>query len=324
MKSWSRSYQPSSLMAEEELSKKPFAHAALIGTGLIGGSLALAMRAHGLADKFTGYDPNQDVLSRALKRHIIDSAAPCLEDCIEDAELIIIAAPVGAVRSILAELAGKAPDGAVIIDVGSTKGEPVNAGKILPNTLHFVPCHPVAGTEQSGPDAAFSTLFEDRWCILTPYEREDASYKEAVERVSQLWRAIGARVEIMDASHHDLALAVTSHLPHLIAFTLVVAADDLETVTEAEIIKYSAGGFRDFTRIAASDPVMWRDVFLHNREGVIEALGRFIEELMAMQRAIRWGDGEALHDAFARGRALRQAIIDAGQENASPNFGRND
>jgi cyclohexadieny/prephenate dehydrogenase len=182
----------------------------------------------------------------------------------------------------------------------------------------------VAGTEQSGPEAGFASLFQDRWCILTPLAREDAAYKAAVEKAAALWAGVGAEVEIMGAAHHDLALAVTSHLPHLIAFTLVGAADDVESVAAGEVVKYSAGGFRDFTRIAASDPIMWRDVFLNNREAVLEVLGRFSEELAVMQRAIRWGDGKALEDAFARGRSLRRAIVDAGQETAAPNFGRDD
>ena len=188
----------------------------------------------------------------------------------------------------------------------------------------FVPCHPVAGTEQSGPEAGFASLFEDRWCILTPLARDDDGYQQAVQKVTGLWEALGAHVEVMDAAHHDLALAVTSHLPHLIAFTLVGAADDIESVAQGEVVKYSAGGFRDFTRIAASDPVMWRDVFLNNREAVLEVLGRFSEELAVMQRAIRWGDGQALHDAFERGRSLREAIVEAGQETAAPNFGRDE
>ena len=193
---------------------------------------------------------------------------------------------------------------------------------MLREDILFVPCHPVAGTEQSGPAAGFATLFTDRWCIITPLERNDDDYRDAVTKAARLWEGVGANVEIMDAAHHDIALAVTSHLPHLIAFTLVGAADDLESVTEAEIVKYSAGGFRDFTRIAASDPVMWRDVFLNNREALLETLGRFTEELAVLQRAIRWGDADALYTAFARGRSLRRAIVEAGQETDAPNFGR--
>ena len=299
-----------------------FNRTAVIGVGLIGSSLALALRERGLTDEIVGIDQDSAVLDRARALNIIDSAAPSLEAGVKGADLIIVAAPVGATGAILAELETHARDGAVIIDVGSIKGDVAAAAATLPERLFFVPSHPVAGTEQSGPEAGFASLFEGRWCILTPLDRGDDAYRDAVDRVAALWRAVGAQVEVMDAEHHDIALAITSHLPHLIAFTLVGAADDLESVTEAEIVKYSAGGFRDFTRIAASNPVMWRDVFLHNREAVIEALGRFTEELIALQRAIRWGDGDALHAAFERGRALRQAIVEAGQETAAPNFGR--
>ena len=219
-------------------------------------------------------------------------------------------------------LVAHAEKNALIIDVGSVKGAIAKAAAQMPAHLHFVPCHPVAGTEQSGPDAGFASLFQGRWCILTPLDRKDDAYLKAVDKAAAIWRSVGADVEIMDAAHHDIALAVTSHLPHLIAFTLVGAADDLENVTEAEIVKYSAGGFRDFTRIAASDPVMWRDVFLNNKDAVLEVLGRFTEELAVLQRAIRWGDDAALEKSFARGRALRRAIVEAGQETDAPNFGR--
>jgi cyclohexadieny/prephenate dehydrogenase len=241
---------------------------------------------------------------------------------VKGADLIIIATPVGAIETLCEAVNEHASTGALIIDVGSVKGAVATAAATLREDIHFVPCHPVAGTEQSGPDAGFAELFEDRWCIITPLDREDEHYKNAVEKAKALWERIGAHVEFMDAAHHDLALAVTSHLPHLIAFTLVGAADDVESVAQAEVVKYSAGGFRDFTRIAASDPIMWRDVFLKNREAVLEVLGRFSEELAVMQRAIRWGDGDALEKAFTRGRSLRRAIVEAGQETAKPNFGR--
>ncbi len=299
-----------------------FASTAIIGVGLIGASLALALRDRKLTDKIIGIDQDKGVLERAAALNIIDDTASSLEQGVSGADLILIAAPVGAIGEIVAGLRDHARDGAIIIDAGSVKGAVATAAATLPERLFFVPSHPVSGTEQSGPEAGFASLFEERWCILTPLNRTDDAYRGAVDTVAALWRAVGAQVDIMDAEHHDLALAVTSHLPHLIAFTLIGAADDLESVTEAEIIKYSAGGFRDFTRIAASDPVMWRDVFLHNREAVIEALGRFTEELIALQRAIRWGDGKALHAAFERGQVLRQAIVEAGQETASPNFGR--
>ncbi|MEM9169005.1 MAG: prephenate/arogenate dehydrogenase family protein [Pseudomonadota bacterium] len=295
----------------------------LVGVGLIGSSLARAMRAAGLAGRIVGFDTDEKAAARAVEIGVVDAAAADLATAAGAADLVILATPVGATPAVTKALEGAAAPGATVINVGSVKGA-VAAAAAAASGLAFVPCHPVSGTEQSGPDAGFATLFRDRWCILTPLDRDDAAYKAAVGRVAALWSAVGARVEIMDARHHDLALAVTSHLPHLIAFTLVGAADDLETVEEAEIVKYSAGGFRDFTRIAASDPVMWRDVFLNNRDAVLEVLGRFTEELFVLQRAIRWGDAEALEDAFKRGRALRRAIVDAGQETAAPNFGRDE
>ncbi len=299
-----------------------FDRAAIIGPGLIGSSLALAMREARAAGDLVGYDQDADVAARARALGVVDEIAPDFPAAVAGADLIVLSTPVGAIASLCAALDAHAPAGAVVIDVGSVKGAVAEAAKDLREDILFVPCHPVAGTEQSGPEAGFASLFRDRWCIITPLARDDAPYKAAVERVGALWSAVGANVEMMDAGHHDLALAVTSHLPHLIAFTLVGAADDIETLNQGEIVKYSAGGFRDFTRIAASDPVMWRDVFLGNREAVLEALARFSEELTVLQRAIRWGDGETLYKTFARGRNLRRAIVEAGQETAAPNFGR--
>lgn len=282
------------------------------------------MREAGAARVIAGFDADADVLSRARALGVIDEVAADLGAGLSGADLVVIATPVGAAAALTGAVAKAAAAGALVIDVGSVKGAFAAAAGACESAAHFVPCHPVAGTERSGPEAGFASLFRDRWCILTPLARDDAPYKAAVEKAAALWRAVGAEVEIMDAAHHDLALAVTSHLPHLIAFTLVGAADDLESVAEAEVVKYSAGGFRDFTRIAASDPVMWRDVFLHNREAVLEVLGRFTEELALLQRAIRWGDGETLSKSFTRGRALRRAIVAAGQEKDVPNFGRDE
>lgn len=301
-----------------------FNRASVVGVGLIGSSLARALRERGLVGEVVGVDRDADVIARAVKLGVIDSGETDLAKGVKGADLIILSTPVGAIGAVAGELAKAADDGALIIDVGSVKGVAVDAAKTMPERVHFVPCHPVAGTEQSGPEAGFASLFQDRWCILTPAPREDDAYKAAVEKAAALWTAVGAKAEIMDAAHHDLALAVTSHLPHLIAFTLVGAADDVESVAAGEVVKYSAGGFRDFTRIAASDPVMWRDVFLTNKDAVLEVLGRFSEELAVMQRAIRWGDGKALEDAFTRVRGLRKAIVEAGQESAAPNFGRDD
>lgn len=299
-----------------------FERAAIIGVGLIGSSFARALKEKGLAARVVCFDAGEGVAERALGVGAVDEVAASLSDAVKGAGLVVVATPVGATAGVLVEAARAADPGALLIDVGSVKGVVVEAAERIASTAHIVPCHPVAGTEQSGPEAGFSALFENRWCILTPLAREDRAYLDAVERAKALWRAVGSHVEAMDAAHHDLALAVTSHLPHLIAFTLVCAADDVETVAEGEVVKYSAGGFRDFTRIAASDPVMWRDVFLNNKGAVLEALGRFTEELVLLQRAIRWGDGEALMKSFTRGRALRRAIVAAGQERDVPNFGR--
>lgn len=301
-----------------------FRRVAIVGPGLIGSSLARALREAKLAETIVACDRNRDVADRARALGVVDEAAPDFASAVANADLIVLSTPVGAIGDLCKALNDHAPAGALVIDVGSVKGAVATAAETLRDDIHFVPCHPVAGTEQSGPEAGFATLFQDRWCILTPLARADDAYKAAVAKATALWEGVGAHVEVMDAAHHDLALAVTSHLPHLIAFTLVGAADDVETVAQGEVVKYSAGGFRDFTRIAASDPVMWRDVFLYNKDAVLEVLGRFSEELAVMQRAIRWGDAKALEEAFARGRSLRRAIVEAGQETAAPNFGRDE
>lgn len=298
--------------------------AAVIGVGLIGSSLARAIREAGLFAEIVGYDLSEDVRRRALACGAVDLAPASLGEAVKGAELIVVSTPVGATAKVLEDVVAAADDGALVIDVGSVKGTVVAAASALGSRVCIVPCHPVAGTEQSGPEAGFATLFRNRWSIITPLGRQDAAYKDAVRSAASFWRAVGAEVEIMDHQHHDIALAITSHLPHLIAFTLVGAADDLESVTEAEIVKYSAGGFRDFTRIAASDPVMWRDVFLNNKAAVLEVLGRFTEELALLQRAIRWSDADTLENIFARGRTLRRAIVEAGQERDVPNFGRDE
>ena len=299
-----------------------FDQVAFIGVGLIGSSMARAIKERSLSKTLIGYDANNEVCTRIKELGIVNEAAPSLEVACKGADLIIISTPVGTAEKTLGAIASAAEKDAIIIDVGSVKGNVVDVAAKLASQGHIVPCHPISGTEKSGPDAGFGSLFEDRWCIITPLKRSDAPYLQSVEKTASLWRALGSNVEMMDAGHHDLALAVTSHLPHLIAFTLVGAADDLENVSESEIVKYSAGGFRDFTRIAASNPIMWRDVFLHNKDAVLEVLGRFTEELTVLQRAIRWGDAETLEASFARGRELRRAIVDAGQETEAANFGR--
>ena len=239
---------------------------------------------------------------------------------VEGADLVVLCVPVGAMGAVAAEIAPHLAQGATVSDVGSVKRAVIEAvGPHLPDHVHFIPAHPLAGTEHSGPESGFATLFDNRWCILVPVEGTDPA---ALDRLTRLWQGIGANVDTMEADHHDLVLAVTSHAPHLIAYTMVGVADDLRRVTDSEVIKYSAAGFRDFTRIAASDPTMWRDVFLTNKEATLEILGRFTEELFALQRAIRTGDGDHLHAYFTRTRAIRRGIIEAGQDTDAPDFGR--
>lgn len=298
-----------------------FTRIAVIGLGLLGGSVGLAVRESLPGSSTTGYDADPDVRQRAAERGLVDTVCDTAAEAVAGAELVVFCVPVGAMGAAATEIAGELSPGAIVTDVGSSKaavGEALRSA--LPGAT-VIPAHPVAGTERSGPDAGFASLFRHRWCILTPPSGTD---QEAVVRLSAFWEALGANVEIMDAAHHDLVLAVTSHIPHLIAYTIVGTASDLEEVTRGEVIKYSAGGFRDFTRIAASDPVMWRDVFLTNREAVLEMLGRFTEDLTALQRAIRNGDGDALFDLFTRTRDIRRSIVEQGQDDARPDFGRSD
>ncbi|WP_373355982.1 prephenate/arogenate dehydrogenase family protein [Pseudoroseicyclus sp. CXY001] len=292
---------------------------ALIGLGLIAGSLAHAMRRRGLAGEITGHARSAETRATAREIGLVDRVCETAAEAAEGADLVILAVPVGAMGAVAAEIAPVLKPGATISDVGSVKQAVIEAvGPHVPEGVHFIPAHPLAGTEHSGPRSGFASLFDNRWTILVPGEADRA----AVARLQAFWEACGAHVEEMDAPHHDLVLAVTSHAPHLIAYTMVGVADDLSRVTDSEVIKFSAAGFRDFTRIAASDPTMWRDVFLTNKEATLEILGRFTEELFALQRAIRTGDGEQLFDYFTRTRAIRRGIIDAGQDTAAPDFGR--
>jgi len=289
-----------------------FGRLAIIGIGLIGSSIAHAAKAFNLAGEIVLADRDEAVRQRArelgLGHRIADTAA----EAARDADHIILCVPVGACGAVAAEIAASLKPGAILSDVGSVKNAVVEAvAPHLPQGVHFIPAHPVAGTENSGPDAGFSSLFLDRWCILTP---PDGADETAVTRTRQLWEGMGAIVEVMTPQHHDLVLGITSHLPHLIAYTIVGTAEDLAAVTQSEVIKFSAGGFRDFTRIAASDPTMWRDVFLHNKDAVLEMLGRFSEDLSLLTRAIRYGDGETLHRHFTRTRAIRRGIVALGQE----------
>jgi cyclohexadieny/prephenate dehydrogenase len=297
-----------------------FNRVALIGVGLIGSSIARAAKAQGAAGSIVATARSPATRKRVAELGIADQVVETNAAAVEGADLVIISIPVGACGPVAAEIAPHLKPGAIISDVGSVKGSVVrDMAPHLPSNVHFVPAHPVAGTEYSGPDAGFAELFVNRWCILTPPEGTDPA---AVEKLAAFWRLIGANVETMAPDHHDLVLAVTSHLPHLIAYTIVGTADELQTVTRSEVLKFSAGGFRDFTRIAASDPTMWRDIFIANKDAVLEMLGRFNEDISSLTKAIRKGDGDALFEHFTRTRAIRKGIVQIGQDSASPDFGR--
>jgi len=297
----------------------PFRRVALIGLGLIGSSIARGVRETMPSVELLAFDSSAEVRVRAAPLNLVDILAADPAEAVAGADLVILCVPVGAMAEAGRSIAPHLAANAIVSDVGSSKGPVANALKeVLPDAL-IIPAHPIAGTENSGPEAGFAGLFRNRWCILTPEQGADPN---AVARLEDFWQRLGARVEVMDAVRHDLVLAVTSHLPHLIAFTIVGTASHLEAVTEGEVIKYSAGGFRDFTRIAASDPVMWRDIFLSNREAVLEVLGRFLGDLRLLEEAIRGDDGDVLFDWFSRTRAIRRAIIYEGQDVAAPDFGR--
>ncbi|SHM29605.1 prephenate dehydrogenase [Roseovarius litoreus] len=293
---------------------------ALIGLGLIASSMFWAMKRGGLAGEVTGYARSSETRATAREIGLCDRVCDSAAEAVEGADLVVLCVPVGAMGAVAAEIAPALKPGATVSDVGSVKKAVIEAvAPHLPQGVHFVPAHPLAGTEHSGPRSGFAELFDNRWCLIVP---DTGSDPDAVARVARLWQGMGAQTDEMDAEHHDLVLAVTSHAPHLIAYTMVGVADDLRRVTDSEVIKYSAAGFRDFTRIAASDPTMWRDVFLNNKEATLEILGRFTEELFALQRAIRTGDGDHLFAYFTRTRAIRRGIIEAGQDTDAPDFGR--
>lgn len=297
-----------------------FERLTLIGIGLIGSSLARAARRLNLARSIVAADASDAVLERVRALGLADLVTSDLAEAVKDADQVILCVPVGVCGAVAQVIGPHLKPGAIVSDTGSVKGAVVrDVEPHLGKNVHFVPAHPVAGTEHSGPDSGFATLFKGRWCILTPPDDADPG---AVDRVRAFWEAMGSNVEVMSATHHDLVLAITSHVPHLIAYNIVGTASDLEMVTESEVIKFSAGGFRDFTRIAASDPTMWRDVFLTNKEAVLEMLGRFNEDLAALARAIRWGDADMLFEFFTRTRAIRRGIIQSGQDTAAPDFGR--
>ncbi len=299
-----------------------FGKVTIIGLGLLGGSIGLAVASHLPGTVTAGYDADPAVRKRAGERGLAGTICDNAADAVKDADLVILCVPVGAMGKAAQEIAGALKPGCVVSDVGSSKQSVLDAlSAALPEGTAIIPAHPVAGTEHSGPDAGFASLFQQRWCIITPPEGAD---RAQVDALSAFWTALGAKVDVMSPGHHDLVLAVTSHLPHLIAYTIVGTASDLENVTRSEVIKYSAGGFRDFTRIAASDPTMWRDVFLNNKDAVLQMLQRFTEDLTALQRAIRVGDGDQLFDHFTRTRAIRRSIIEEGQDDDRPDFGRGD
>jgi len=302
------------------MSDPQFDRIALIGIGLIGSSIARVARSRNLVREIVISTRSPETLSRAEELGLGDAYFLDAGEAVQNADLVILCVPVGACEAVTKWIAPALKPGAIVTDVGSTKKSVVEQmAPHLPESAHFVPGHPIAGTEQSGPDAGFATLFENRWCILTP---PPGTNEDAQTRLADFWKACGSSVEVMDPDHHDLVLAIVSHLPHLIAYNIVGTADDLQAVTKSEVIKYSASGFRDFTRLAASDPTMWRDVCLHNKEAILEMLARFSEDLSALQRAIRWGDGEALFNLFTRTKGIRTSIIEAGQETAAPDFGR--
>ncbi|MHA6685893.1 prephenate/arogenate dehydrogenase family protein [Mesorhizobium sp. A556] len=297
-----------------------FEKIALVGIGLIGSSLARVIAREGLAGHVAISTRSANTLKRAEELGLGDSYSTDAAEAVRDADLVIVSVPVGSSEAVAREIAPALKAGAILTDVGSTKASVIaQMQPYVPEGVHFIPGHPLAGTEKSGPDAGFAELFENRWCIFTPLPDTDPA---ALEKLSEFWRRCGANIDTMDPAHHDMTLAIVSHLPHIIAYNIVGTADDLQSVTKSEVIKYSASGFRDFTRLAASDPTMWRDVCLHNKDAILEMLARFSEDLASLQRAIRWGDGDKLFDLFTRTRAVRRSIIEAGQDTAAPDFGR--
>ncbi len=297
-----------------------FKRLALIGVGLIGSSISHAARRAGLVGEIVGASPTPATRERAEELGLVTKMYADPADAVRGADLVILCSPVGTYEAVAKAIGPHLEQGAIVTDVGSVKCAVVrDVAPHVPEGVHFIAGHPIAGTEQSGPDAGFAELFDGRWCILTP---GDAADKDALAKLQEFWRRLGSEVEIMSPEHHDMVLAITSHLPHLIAYNIVNTAAHLERVTDTEVIKFSAGGFRDFTRIAASDPVMWRDVFLNNKDAVLEMLGRFSEDLSALQRAIRFGDGETLEKLFTEARAIRRGVIHANQDTPQPDFGR--
>lgn len=304
------------------MSDASFNKLAILGIGLLGSSIAHAVKAYGGAETVALWDLSEDVRTRAANV-VPGEVCTTASEAVRDADCVILCTPVGVLGELMGQIADTLAPGAIVTDVGSVKAKAASdMARHCPAHVHLIPGHPIAGTEKSGPESGFASLFQEAWHILTPLSEQGESYADAVERLAAFWKQLGARVETMDPVRHDRVLAITSHLPHLIAYNIVSTAYDMESVEEGEVVKYSAGGFRDFTRIAASDPTMWRDVFLTNKDAVLETLGRFSEDLAALQRAIRWGDGETLMREFSRARGIRAAIIDAGLDTAEADFGR--
>lgn len=295
---------------------------AIIGIGLIGSSLAHKIAEQKITSEIALFDINEKVRNRA-KELGLGIVYDNYESLLFNADLVILCTPSGSMGLVAKQIAPFLNKNKILSDVGSVKGAIIKEIlEILPKDINFVPAHPIAGTEFSGPDAGFASLFEGRWSIITPVENDNLNYQNAVKKIEEFWRKMGANVETMTPERHDMVLAMTSHIPHLIAFCIVTTAEDMENLTETEVVKYSAGGFRDFTRIAASDPTMWRDVFLLNKDAIMDILGRFSEDLTALRRAIRWDDGQTLFDVITRARRMRKEVIDAGQDSDKPNFGR--
>lgn len=292
---------------------------ALIGLGLIASSMYWGIKRAGLANEVTGYARSAETRDTAREIGLCDRVCDTAVEAVQNADLVVLCVPVGVMASVASDIGPHLKPGATVSDVGSVKQAVIDAvAPHVPDGVHFVPTHPMAGTEQSGPRSGFAELFDDRWCLIVP----DGADEDATQKLESFWHALGSNTERMEVGHHDLLCAVVSHIPHLIAYTMVGVADDLRRVSDQEVVKFSAAGFRDFTRIAASDPTMWRDVFLNNKEATLEILGRFTEELFALQRAIRTGDGSHLHEYFTRTREIRRGIIEAGQDTDAPNFGR--
>jgi cyclohexadieny/prephenate dehydrogenase len=302
------------------MSKPLFDRIALVGIGLIGSSLARVVKRENLAGRVVISTRSEATLKRAEELGLGESYTTDPVEAVRDADLVIVSVPVGSSGAVAEAIAPGLKKGAIVTDVGSTKASVIaQMTPYIPEGVHFIPAHPLAGTEKSGPDSGFASLFENRWCIFTPLPDTDSA---ALEKLSEFWRRCGSNIDVMDPQHHDMVLAIVSHLPHIIAYNIVGTADDLQNVSKTEVIKYAASGFRDFTRLAASDPTMWRDVCLHNRDAILEMLARFSEDLASLQRAIRWGDGDKLFDLFTHTRSVRRSIIDAGQEVDVPDFGR--